>query len=196
MPSQTILILRHAEKPESDGDNGVDATGSPDPRSLTPLGWQRAGAWTEIFSPSLGAAPGLPTPTTIFASAPATHAEMAAGRGGSKSRRPLETVTALATKLEIQIDLRFSKGQEKELATALSATDGVVLVCWQHEDIAAIAKALAPDLGDIPNGWPSNCFNVIFKFDRTGGAAPWNFEQVIPIVFAGDRSTAISRHGT
>src|SRR5258707_8686182 len=42
MPEQTILIIRHAEKPEAGGDSGVDSTGAPDPRSLTVRGWQRA----------------------------------------------------------------------------------------------------------------------------------------------------------
>ena len=40
MPEQTILIIRHAEKPEPGGDSGVDPTGAPDPRSLTVRGWQ------------------------------------------------------------------------------------------------------------------------------------------------------------
>ena len=39
MPEQTILIIRHAEKPEPRGDSGVDFIGAPDPRSLTVRGW-------------------------------------------------------------------------------------------------------------------------------------------------------------
>ena len=40
MARQTILIMRHADKPEPDGDGGVDAVGVPDKKSLTPRGWQ------------------------------------------------------------------------------------------------------------------------------------------------------------
>lgn len=132
MADHTILVIRHAEKPEAAGDNGIDATGAEDPESLTPRGWQRAGAWAELFAPSLGQQPALPKPTAIFASAPASHAEIAAAGGGSKSRRPLETITPLAAKLGIRIDLHFAKGAEADLAAAISAIKGVVLVCWQH----------------------------------------------------------------
>ena len=69
MPEQTILIIRHAEKPEPGGDSGVDHTGAPDPRSLTVRGWQRAGAWAELFVPALGQKSALPTPTAMFAAA-------------------------------------------------------------------------------------------------------------------------------
>src|SRR5258707_13707115 len=162
MAEQTILIIRHAEKPEPGGDNAVDGTGASDSKSLTPRGWQRAGVWAELFAPSLRRKPELPRPTAVFASAPAHHAEIAAGKGGSKSRRPLETVSPLSAKLEIHVDLRFGKGKEGDLAKAISTVDGVVLVCWQHEDIVDIATALAPDLKGMPTDWPGDCFNVIF----------------------------------
>ena len=187
MAEQTILIIRHAEKPEPGGDNAVDGSGASDSRSLTPRGWQRAGVWAELFAPSLGRRAELPRPTAVFASAPASHREIAAGEGGSKSRRPLETVSPLATKLGIEVDLRFGKGEEHHLAKAIATIDGVVLVCWQHEDIFDITKALAPDVKGIPADWPKECFNVIFKFNRTDGASPWAFEQVVPVMLEGDR---------
>jgi hypothetical protein len=191
MADQTILIMRHAEKPEPGGDNGIDATGAPDAKSLTPRGWQRAGAWTELFAPSLGQQRALPKPIAIFASAPATHAEIAAGNGGSKSRRPLETITPLAAKLRIQVDLRFWKGREADLAAAISATDGVVLVCWQHEDIAAIAKTLTPHPRGVPDDWPGKRFNVLFRFDRSAPTAPWAFQQIVAVMLDGDGSGPI-----
>jgi broad specificity phosphatase PhoE len=121
MARQTILIIRHADKPEPGGDGGVDAVGVPDKNSLTPRGWQRAGIWAELFAPSLGQQRLLPKPSAIFASAPASKAEIAAGHGGSKSRRPLETISPLAAKLGIDVDLRFAKGQEADLAAASPA---------------------------------------------------------------------------
>lgn len=132
MADQTILIIRHADKPEPGGDGGVDSGGAPDAKSLTPKGWQRAGVWAELFAPSLERQAALLKPTAVFASAPASHAEMHAGEGGSKSRRPLETVTPLAAKLGIQVNQTFVKGREANLANAISGMDGVVLVCWQH----------------------------------------------------------------
>jgi hypothetical protein len=191
MARQTILIMRHADKPEPDGDGGVDAVGVPDKKSLTPRGWQRAGIWVELFAPSLGQQRVLPKPTAIFASAPASKAEIAAGNGGSKSRRPLETISQLAAKLGIDVDLRFAKGQEANLAAALSVMDGVTLVCWQHEDIAAIASALSPQPQGVPGKWPGDCFNVVFCFDRSEAGAAWTFQQVVPVMLKGDRSTPL-----
>jgi hypothetical protein len=141
-----------------------------------------------MFAPSLGQPLVLPKPTAIFASAPATHSEIAAGQGGSKSQRPLETVSSLAAKLKVNIDLRFAKGKEAGLANAVSTTEGVVLVCWQHEDIAAIAQALVPVVPGIPTHWPGDCFNVIFRFDRQTAAAAWTFQQIVPVMLDGDRS--------
>lgn len=188
MAAQTILIIRHAEKPEPHGDVGIDASGSPDRRSLTPRGWQRAGAWTELFAPSLGGQSTLPKPTAIFASAPETHPT---GDDGSKSRRPLETVTPVAAKFGLQIDVRFTKGKESDLANALSTVGGVVLVCWQHEDIVAIARALAPHVQTIPDAWPGDRFNVIYRFDRPNGASPWAFQQIVPVMLKGDKAGPI-----
>ena len=184
MPEQTILIIRHAEKPEPGGDSGVDYTGAPDPRSLTVRGWQRAGAWSELFVPALGQKSALPTPTAMFASAPKRH-------HGSKSRREEETITALAKKLGRAIDLDFTKGEEDDLAVAIAEIGPVTLVCWWHDDIPTISRALAPDLKDIPVVWPGDRFNVIFRFRRPDGNAPWSFNQVVPVMLQGDKPESI-----
>jgi hypothetical protein len=191
MVRQTILIIRHADKPESGADGGVDAAGMPDKKSLTPRGWQRAGIWAELFAPSLGQQRVLPKPAAIFASAPASKADVAAGTEGSKSRRPLETISPLAAKLGIDVDLRFAKGQEADLAATISLMDGVGLICWQHEDIVAIANALTPRPQGIPGKWPGDCFNVVFCFDRPEAAALWTFQQFVPVMLNGDGSTPI-----
>lgn len=189
MAPQTILIIRHAEKPEDGAAAGVDATGAPDPKSLTPRGWQRAGAWAELFAPSLGQPSALPRPTAFYASAPTSHHEIRDEGVGSKSRRPVETITPLSEKLKLPIDQTFEKGQEAELAEAISSQDGVVLVCWQHEDIAAIANALKPPHG-VPANWLDTCFNVIYRFDRPDGTSPWTFRQIVPVMLDGDTADA------
>jgi hypothetical protein len=191
MASRTILIVRHGEKPEPGGANGVDVRGVFDDKSLTATGWQRAGAWAELFAPSLGNASMLPKPTAIYASAGATHKEIAAGTGGSKSRRPLETVAPLAAKLGIDVNEGFSKGREADLAAAISALDGVTLVCWQHEDIVAIANAIAPNARGIPAAWPGDWFNAMFRLDRSDAAPAWEFRQVVPVMLPGDRADPI-----
>ena len=192
MAQQTLLLIRHAEKPEDGQPGGVAMDGTADRRSLTPRGWQRAGCWTELFAPSLGGNAVLPRPQAIFASVPASAHDFAADGAGSKSRRPLETVSMLAEKLNVEVDLRFSKGQEAALGGVLSGIQGATLVCWQHEDIGAIASALSPRPIELPGKWPSDRFNVILRFVRNGGAkAQWSFDQLAPLMFKGDSSSKI-----
>lgn len=183
--SQTILIIRHGEKPVDGVEGGVDASGSPDSRSLTPRGWQRAGAWTALLvpppaAPATGAQPILPRPTAIFASALTRRLD-----GGGRSRRPLETVIPLSARLGLEIDQRFTKGMESLLAAAISTIEGVVLVCWQHENIATIARILAPG-AEIPGAWPADRFNVLFRLGRDRPQSEWTFEQISPVMLAGD----------
>ena len=189
MANQSILIIRHAEKPDAAGDGGVNSLGQADPKSLTPRGWQRAGAWVQVFSPALGRDSALPQPAAIFASAPLKPLEK--GDDGSKSRRPLETVTPLAARLGVTVDLRFTKGQEAALAGTISQVPGVVLVCWQHEDILAIAKALDPSPQGLPAAWPGSRFNVVFQFSQTDEILPWSFQQIVPVMLDGDPGTPL-----
>jgi hypothetical protein len=186
---QTILIIRHGEKPVDGGASGVDASGVPDSRSLTALGWQRAGAWTAVFVPALGQAAALPRPTAIFASALARQEDLENGFGG-RSRRPRETVVGLAARLGLDIDLSFTKGRERDLAWTLAKVEGVALVCWQHEAIAAIVKALAPE-ARVPEGWPGDRFNVIFRLERDDPTSPWTFSQLAPVMLAGDKAETL-----
>lgn len=190
MGTQTILIIRHAEKPVPNGASGVNESGASDRRSLTPKGWQRAGSWAELFVPSLGSASRLPRPDFIFASEPSGHQDND-DVTGSKSRRPVETVTPLALKLDKPIDQCFTKGGEANLANTLSQAIGVCLVCWQHEDIARIATAIAPDVQGIPADWPDDRFNVAYRLDRADADSRWTFHQIVPRMLQGDSSAEI-----
>ena len=45
MAAEKIMIIRHAERPPDDGSiDGVNMSGTKDPKELTVRGWQRAGA--------------------------------------------------------------------------------------------------------------------------------------------------------
>jgi hypothetical protein len=191
MNAQTILIIRHADKPGDGAPLGVNAEGVNDDKSLTPFGWQRAGVWAELFSRPPGGKSLIETPAAVYASAPATEHERATGGGGSKSRRPLETVTATAGKLGLHVNLQFSKGQETDLAAELVKSAGVTLVCWQHEDIVAMAQAIAPGNPRIPAAWPGDRFNVAFRLQRNDANSSWAFDQTAPVMLPGDSDSAI-----
>ncbi len=190
MSNQTIMIIRHAEKPVPGEAHGIDETGAPDKRSLTARGWQRAGAWAELFVPSLGGQSSLPTPTALFASAPSSDPSERE-EDGTRSRRPLETLTPLAEKLGAKINLDYTKGQESALAQAISKRAEVVLVCWQHEDVIPILQALKPAPAGIPAKWPGDRFNILIRLDRTSETAPWVLKQIAPVMLSGDKTTPL-----
>jgi hypothetical protein len=64
------------------------------------------------------------------------------------------------------------------------------LVCWQHEAIAAIVKAMAP-AAPVPEHWPGDRFDVIFRLERDDRADAWTFSQLAPVMLAGDKPDPI-----
>jgi hypothetical protein len=183
-----VMIIRHAEKPtEKDvAPFGVTKDGVENFESLLVRGWQRAGALVTLFSPSNGrfVNPNLATPAIIYASA--------AGEG-SKSNRPLQTVTPLAAKLGVPVNKSFGKGNEKGLVDNVLKQTGIVLVSWQHEKIPDIALHLvksAPPQPPVPTDWPDDRFDVVWIFTPPNGTAAnnqrWAFVQVPQMLLPGD----------
>src|SRR5262245_51956449 len=131
-----VIIIRHAEKPRDKGQPpyGVTSDGEADFESLTVRGWQRAGALVPLFLRAGGA---LAVPTVIYASRTGKDAN-----GGSKSKRPRQTIAPLAKRLGLEPNLNFGKGDEAALAVDVLGQAGVVLISWQHELIAQIARHL------------------------------------------------------
>lgn len=183
----TIFLIRHAEKP--DGTNkGVDETGAPDKESLIVRGWQRAGALAVFF----GSPEGLPAPERIYASASRKEKIAPKVKVGSDSERPILTVSSLAAKLGMTPIETFTKGQEPDLADELVTLQGTTLVCWQHEAIPAIAKVILGTAAGVPDPWPSDRFDVVWRFVRAGATGPWAFDQVCQRLLSGDRSSPIT----
>ena len=182
-----IMVIRHAEKPNGQLA-GVNESGVPNARDLTVRGWQRAGALVCLFAPARGALQNalLAKPQFIFASAAADDPE----GGNSRSRRSEETVMPLAQLLGIDIDLTFSKGQEKALAKAAQACPGPVLIAWQHENINAIASSIL-GTGPTPPMWPGNRFDVVFVFTLNPVDGTYSFAQVPQRLLAGDADSPI-----
>ena len=162
-----ILLIRHAEKPDNES-RGVNSDGSPDDKSLTVRGWQRAGALIGELADA----------KFLFAS----H---------SSSSRPRQTLEPLSAKLNIRLNLDFGKGDESRLAAAAKACGGVVVICWQHEYMSAVANAIVGNTTTAPQKWPENRFDVTWVFNldqRTGG---YTFTQRPQLLLTGDSRDVI-----
>ena len=199
MPTPTqIMLIRHAEKPYGT-HFGVTDHGNRSAESLIVRGWQRAGALVALFDPAVGALqnPYLAVPTVIYASKPVTSASSTkkGKKIGSKSQRPLQTITPLAQRLGLTPNLSFVEGQEKELAAAVLSQSGIVLIAWQHEKIPTIAKHIVganPPVPPYPPKWLSNRFDIVWVFTPpTPPATPWGFAQVPQQLLVGDTDTVI-----
>jgi hypothetical protein len=181
-----IMLIRHAEKPgDPPPPHGVDPDGEHDKESLIVQGWQRAGALAPFFAPAAGPlqSPLLATPAHLYASAPGD---------GSKSERPLQTITPLAQRLGVQVNLDFGKGDETALAAAIAGQGGVVLVAWQHEAIPAIANAVLGNDTTVPQKWPGSRFDVVWVFDLDASTGTYAFSQLPQQLLAGDSDSVIS----
>jgi hypothetical protein len=186
MSALTILIIRHAEKPDQAWPGpGLTAGGVADPKSLVIRGWQRAGAWSALFGAGRGG-DAFPQASAIYAANPSSAA------GDDPSQRPFETITPLAARLTLTPIVKYPLGAEAGLVTEIVGLTGVVLVSWEHK---AIAKTILPaiakgqTLHGMPVKWDGARFDVVLRFDRSVPGAPWTFRQLFPRLLAGDSDT-------
>jgi len=186
MSALTILIIRHAEKPDDlkapwPGP-GFTERGEVDGKSLVIRGWQRAGSWSALFGAGLGG-DDFPQPAVIYAADPVSPA------GDEPSQRPFQTVSPLAARLSITPVTKYALGDEENLVTEVASLTGVVLICWEHKAIyekilPAIAKAQT--LHGLPTDWKGSRFDVVLRFDRSIPGAPWSFRQLFPRLLSED----------
>jgi len=93
-----------------------------------------------------------------------------AARPSKLSNRPVETLQPLAMILKLAIDDRFADDKYSKLVTALrqQAYNGArVLICWHHESIPALARALGAT--DAPARWPEDVFDRIWSLRWDAG---------------------------
>jgi len=169
MPTK-IMIIRHGEKPEED-IHGVDVEGHKSKIDLSPQGWQRSGALVRFFNPLKGVTfsdPALARPTAIFA---------AGSLDETKSLRSQHTVEALGRSLHLRLNLQHTKGEEQALLKSVLATDGVVLVAWEHNAIVEIANLLMGDPKSSPQRWPDSRFDLVWIFDKAAHDK-WTFSEI------------------
>jgi hypothetical protein len=194
MSSLTILLIRHAEKPEKPDVNklgsGLTPDGKTNKHSLVVRGWQRAGAWAALFGS--GAEADFPRPGIVYAADP----EQAPVPDGSRSKRPYQTILPLCARLHIDPITTHGVGDEPALVEDVQRLTGVVLICWEHNAIiTGILPGLAKDqeLPTLPSKWDGARFDVVLRFDRLQSGAPWTFRQLFPRLLSGDLDVPVSR---
>jgi hypothetical protein len=162
--AEMILVIRHGEKPEG-AAKGVTLDGVESAHSLVPRGWQRAGGLVGLLASQNGTLrAGLAQPELIIVPA----YPQSAG-----DRRTHQTVQPLGEKLQIGIADQFEEEHERELGSFVSeqSTARVVLICWEHKRIPAIAAGVSAvsNPQDIPTEWPPERFDLIWRFVREPG---------------------------
>jgi len=202
-PPDLIYIIRHGEKPADPppaaagqaaaapaAPYGVDFQGNQDAHSLLPRGWQRSGALAALFDPALGPLQaGLKTPAALLSPSYGSPDKTA-------EHRTHQTIQGLSDRLGLAIVSDFAEGSEPQLAASVvSSNSGVVLICWEHDHIPAIATSLPTAPGTvIPQPWPGDRFDVIWTFTLVPGSAPaqYTFGQIPQQLLSGDAATVIS----
>jgi hypothetical protein len=187
--AQKIMVIRHGEKPRGSlPPYGVTTDGEQDVNSLLVTGWTRAGALAVLFAPSRG-----PLQSTELA-AP-QHVFAGADDAGALSKRPFETVSVVAQKLSLTANTTYAVGQETQLAQAVIACEGVVLIGWEHKHIPLIANAI---LGNpsAPQTWPGDRFDMVWVFDLAEDGKSYRFSQVPELLLPGDSAEPFPAAGT
>jgi hypothetical protein len=166
-----ILIIRHAEKPET----GLE---------LTAAGAQRADAYTNYFR------------SLIVDSKPLSLDCLIATADSKNSHRPRLTLEPLSRSLGLPLDTRYKNKESDQLAAELQARPHgrQILICWHHEQIPALIQALGADPAKLlPEGkWPDGVFSWVIQlhYDQAGRLMPGETKRIIENLLPGDAARA------
>jgi hypothetical protein len=193
---QRIYLIRHGEKPadppasspdQSGPPFGIDADGNQNVHSLLPRGWQRSGGLAALFDPAVGAPQaGLHTPAALYSPNYGKPEK-------TQAHRTFQTIQGLSGRLGITIQSPVPEGGEPALADAVLASGSeVVLICWDHQHIPALAQAVPTGNNTaVPTQWPGDRFDVIWTFDLDPATGRYVFGQVPQQLLEGDSATVI-----
>ena len=149
LTNATVMIIRHAEKPEAGSD-------------LSPAGLARARAYVGYFQ------------SLTLDSHPVKIDHLFATKESKNSNRPQETLLPLSSALHLKLHTSFGLTDEQQLADKiLSSYDNeTVLICWHHGAIPDLLKDLGAHPKTIlPEGkWPDDVFGwlVVLHYDEGG----------------------------
>jgi hypothetical protein len=194
MSALTLMIIRHAEKPDRAWPGqGLTNKGKEDDKSLVIRGWQRAGAWCALFGTSFGEKD-FPRPDVIYAAN--ADSDVPPPAGIEMSQRPFETVRPLSQRLGLKPIITWSVGQEEKLVDEITKLSGVVLVCWEHKRVVSTmlpAIEAGRRIAGLPSEWKGDRFDVVLRFDRSGPDGAWSFRQLFPQLLWGDSDTPVEK---
>ena len=151
MAPRTILLMRHAEKPDDPDD--------PDDPYLSDAGRDRAARLAEFIPAKYG------KPDFVF-----TAAE------SEKSMRSCLTMKPLGAAIAVPLDSRTRAKDCRTLATKLLSVDlyasKLVVACWSHDQLPRLAAALYAPPGDIPDPWDPSVFDLVLQLDYDNDSPP------------------------
>jgi hypothetical protein len=237
MPS-TIYIIRHGEKPgTADPDKpgkvpahtpvelqpttfGIDSQGTFNPDSLTPRGWQRAGALAVLFGKAPVASsskpnvpPALARPDHLFA----PLYDTANGQPDANEHRAFETIQPLCEVLDVLSRASAGPGVEihahhqitdtaAAMAKVLQSGATTALVAWEHHNIyvqgtpptasTGLVAGLdvevgVANIGEVPPCWLGDRFDLVWCF-QLGSDGKYTFSQIPQLLLAGDSADPMS----
>jgi len=148
MTPSRILLLRHAEEPDDPKD--------PD---LTEAGRARAEKLASFIPEQFG------KPDFVFAAAVRP-----------RSGRAYLTMRPLCDAIAVSLDASLKAKDYSVLATRLFSdaafADKLVVACWTHTELPALAIALEAPQGDYPDPWDASVFNLIVQLDYSEAGKP------------------------
>ena len=138
-----VILLRHAEKPQGESNVHLSVRGESRARALVALSEARSvlgtnGPPAALFAPKIT-------------------------RQGH-SRRPYETLEPLAEHLKLSIQTAYSPSDYAALAKHVLSDPGLdgetVIVCWIHDYLPALAKALG--IKPEPARWKGSIYDRVW----------------------------------
>ena len=162
-----VLIIRHAEKPDSG-------------QGLSPAGQARADAYVRYFR-ELSIGSRSLAPDCLIACA-----------DSAQSWRPRLTLEPLGEALNLPINLRFAAGQIQELVRVLRTKrqGSCILICWKHGSIPELLSTLGANPSELlPEGtWPDDKFTwlIDLRYDQDGRLVPGETKRIPAACMPGD----------
>jgi hypothetical protein len=141
--SLRVVIIRHGEKPDN-GDN-LNCQGLNRAMALPKVLFAKYGVANEIYIPTINAG------------------------NKTKSARMFQTITPYAVKYNLDINSSYDTEDYKQVAKDVLQDKGTIILCWEHNAIPHIAKALGVQ-GNIRD-WPDNDFDSIWVINYKNGEA-------------------------